>query len=117
MPKLTQTWEKLPLVEVIWLDAAINTEDEGDLSAPETLRKFGGLVLCSDVGYLISKGRREVKLAVGICREDHTYRHSNTIPRGWIRKILYLTRPEEVSNEQEAAKVPEVGAHLRPEVQ
>ena len=54
---------------------------------------FGGLTECRDVGYLIEKSRTVVKLAISICEEDNTYRHSNTIPRGWVRSITVLSRP------------------------
>lgn len=80
-------------MEIVWTDAATNSGDEGNLSDPATAQKFGGLVESRDVGYLISKNRTEVKLAVSIFPEDGTYRHSNTIPRGWIKEIIVLSRP------------------------
>lgn len=92
--KDAKKWSDLPLVEVVWVDAATNTGDEGNLNDPATAKKFGGLIESRDIGYLISKNRREVKLAVSLFSEDGGYRHSNTIPTGWVREIIYLTRPE-----------------------
>lgn len=97
-------WEKLPLVEVVWTDAAMDAAHDGDLDRPDTAQKFGGLKLCSDVGYLIRKGRKVVVLAVGICRDDQTYRHSNSIPRGWVREIVVLSRPSNTEKEPTATK-------------
>lgn len=94
MPRAPKRWQDIPLVEITWLDAAINTEHEGQLNDKESTSRFGGLVECRDVGYLIEKTRKEVKLAVSICPEDQTYRHSNTIPRGWVRQIIVLHRPD-----------------------
>ena len=87
------TWDSLSLVEIVWEDAALEGAAEGDLETPDTAVKFGGMKLCSDVGYLIRKDRKVVVLAVGVCRDDQTYRHANTIPRGWVREIIPLTRP------------------------
>lgn len=98
------TWERLPLVEVVWEDAALDTDEEGDLDDPDSASKFGGLSICSDVGYLISKTAREVKLAVSVSRDWGTYRHSNTIPRRWVKEILYLSRPESRHQEEINAK-------------
>ena len=94
-----RTWPDLPLVEVVWIDAVIDPEKSGDLTDPSTAARFGGLALCSDVGYLIAQDRREIKLAVSVCRDDNTYRHSNTIPRGWVKSVTYLTRPPEPDKE------------------
>ena len=87
-----RTWHALPLVELVWVDAALNSDHTGDLDDPSTRDKFGGLLECSDVGYLIRLNSKEAVLAVGICRADNTYRHSNTIPRGWVKRIVYLSR-------------------------
>ena len=94
--KRKRTWQDLPMVEIIWTDAAINTDHEAVLNDGSSESKFGGLVQCRDIGYLISKGRTEVKLAVSLCPEDGSYRHSNTIPRGWIKQIIILSRPPQL---------------------
>ena len=80
-------------MEIVWTDAAANTGDEGSLADPQSETRFGGLVTCHDVGFLISKNRKEVKLAVSVFPEDDSYRHSITIPRGWVQEILVLQRP------------------------
>ena len=100
MSKRPSHWENLPLVEVVWLDAVLDQDAQGDLDVPATADKFGGMKTCSEVGYLIRKDRKVVVLAVSICRDDQTYRHSNTIPRGWVQRITKLTREEQ--NEQAA---------------
>ena len=82
----------LPLVEITWVDAAISPADEGSLDTPSA---FGGLIECRDIGYLIEKTRKTIKLASSITEEDNGYRHANTIPRGWVRRITYLARPSE----------------------
>ena len=92
--KHVKRWDQLPLVEVVWVDAAMNSDHTGDLDDPSTRAKFGKLLMCSDVGYLIRKDRKELVLAVGVCREDQTYRHSNTLPMGWVKEVIYLTRPQ-----------------------
>ena len=86
-------------MEVVWIDAEINADHYGTLKDPSTAAKFGGRAECRDIGYLIRKNRQEVVLAVGLLTEDDGYRHSNTIPRGWIKTIIPLTRQEEKSNE------------------
>lgn len=85
------------MVEITWIDAAANAGDEGSLSDPASEQAFGGLVQCRDIGYLISKTRKEVKLATSISPEDGSYRSSVTIPRGWIipNGISILQRPTE----------------------
>lgn len=91
-PRLVKSWKDLKLVEVVWMDAVLDTEHQGDLSDPKTADKFGGMAECSDVGYLIRKSKTEVVLAVGVCRLDSTYRHSNTIPTSWVKSITELKR-------------------------
>jgi len=93
----------LPLVEVIWIDAAISPEAQGTLSEPGSTAMFGGLLECRDVGYLIGYNRKEIKLAVSISLEDNSFRHSNSIPRGWVRKVIHLTRPSEEPKANEKA--------------
>ena len=88
-------WQKVPLVEVRWIDAALDGGSEGELEKPETAAAFGGLKTCRDIGYLIVSNKKVVKLAVSLCEEDNDYRHSNTIPRGWVKEIIYLTRPSQ----------------------
>jgi hypothetical protein len=85
-------WEDLELVEVVWEDAAADLTHEGTLKDSETAKTFGGMVVCRDIGYLIRKNRKEVVLACGLMCEDNAYRHSNTIPAGWVREIVPLSR-------------------------
>lgn len=93
--QLVRSWREVPLVEVVWTDACINTDHEGQLNDTESAKRFGGLALCSDIGYLITSDRKVVKLAVSLCRDDDSYRHSNTIPRSWVKSITILQRAEE----------------------
>ena len=95
MPKAPRSWTDLPLVEVVWLDAAINTAQEGSLSAPESASSFGGLVQCRDIGYLVRMDRNVVVLAVGLVVDEPagSYRHSNTLDRKRVQQIIHLTRP------------------------
>lgn len=98
--KATRTWRDLPLVEVVWTDACIDQDQVARLDEPTAEQaKFGGLVTCRDVGYLVHKDRKVVILAVGVCEYDNSYRHSNTIPRGWVKEIVNLTRAETVPKE------------------
>lgn len=98
--RIPATWARLPLVEVVWIDAALSGEDSGDLEQPASAAKFGGLAVCSDVGYLIRKDKKVIVLSVGVCRDDQTYRHSNTIPRGWVKEIVLLDRVPSASSSQ-----------------
>jgi hypothetical protein len=93
--QLVKSWREVPLVEVIWQDACINTDHEGQLNDQEATKQFGGLALCSDIGYLISKTKTEIRLAVSLCRDDNSYRHSNTIPRGWIKSLNFFHRSDD----------------------
>ncbi|MGQ0721012.1 MAG: hypothetical protein ACT4PE_05490 [Candidatus Eiseniibacteriota bacterium] len=90
--KRAKVWQDLELVEVVWEDAAADLTHEGTLKDSETAKTFGGMVVCRDIGYLIRKNRKEVVLACGLMCEDNAYRHSNTIPAGWVREIVPLTR-------------------------
>lgn len=65
------------------------------MGEPESLKAFGGLMECRDIGYLVGNNRQSVTLAVSISVEDNSFRHSNTIPRGWVRRITHLARPPE----------------------
>jgi hypothetical protein len=100
------TWEELPLVEVVWEDAAIDTEHSGDLDTPGTAATFGGMVTCRDVGYLVRKDRKVIVLAVGVVQDSQSYRHSNTIPRGWVKEIIPLSRLVSASSSQPSAAEP-----------
>jgi hypothetical protein len=95
-----ELWERLQLVEIVWEDAALDGAAEGDLENPATADSFGGMKICSDVGYLIRKDRKVVVMAVGICRDDFTYRHANTIPRKWIKAIIPLDRRQPPQTEE-----------------
>lgn len=80
---------------VVWTDAAANLGDEAGIDQPADLDRFGGMATCRDIGWLISKNRKEVRLCVGQVLDDETIRHSNTIPTGWIKEIIYLNNPFE----------------------
>jgi hypothetical protein len=80
-----------PLVEVIWVDAAIDVTQEGS-DSDFSLDSFGSLVLRHDIGYLVSMDNHKLTLAVSICVDDNTYCHSNCIPSSWIREVRVLER-------------------------
>ena len=94
-----QTVLDLPLVEIIWHDASLELDGAGSLADAAGPVAFGGTVECRDVGYLIAEnvkdenGRRVTKLAVSISESDNSYRHSNSIPQGWIKRKVILARP------------------------
>jgi hypothetical protein len=92
-PKRPSSVLELPLVEVVWIDAALAIEASGSLNEPRAAEPTG-LVECRDLGYLVELTRKEIKLAVSVSTEDNSYRHINSIPRGWAKSIIYLTRPE-----------------------
>lgn len=95
-----KTWRDLPIVEIEWVDASLDGSGTLDLENPATIKSFGGLKVCRDIGYLVYKDKRVVKLALSLCPEDSDCRHANTIPRGWVKRIIVLTRPEEEHGEE-----------------
>lgn len=78
---------------MIWDDATIDTGHEASLDDPVELGSFGGMSTCRDIGFLVSIDKEVVVLAVG--STDTTIRHSNTVPTGWVREIIYLPNPFE----------------------
>lgn len=79
-------------MEVTWIDAYFNVVDEVDMAdLDKKAATFGTTMQCQDIGYLVRKTAREVVLATSRCPADNTIRHSNTIPAGWVRSIVYLT--------------------------
>lgn len=95
----------LPLVEVVWIDAALAVEAGGSLNEPQGA-ETSGLLECRDLGYLVELTKKEIKLAVSISPEDNSYRHMNSIPRGWAKDIIYFIRPE-ASNDNRAVQKPD----------
>jgi hypothetical protein len=93
-PKRPKSVLDLPLVEVVWIDAALAPEAGGSLNEPRSAPTTG-LLECRDLGYLIELTKKEIKLAVSVSTEDNSYRHINSLPRGWAKSIIYLTRPED----------------------
>ena len=93
-PQKPRSVMELPIVEVVWIDAALSIEAGGSLNEPQPPSSTG-LLECRDLGYLIELTRKEIKLAVSVAQEDNSYRHMNSIPRGWAKQIIYLTRPTE----------------------
>lgn len=92
----------LPLVEVVWIDAALAVEAGGSLNEPQPAETTG-LLECRDVGYLVELTRREIKMAVSVSPEDNSYRHMNSIPRGWVKAVIYLRRSESEAPSKNAA--------------
>lgn len=85
---------ELPLVVVTWVDSSLKSTDEVDLK--DDVSGFGKLWLREDIGFLVRNDRKEVVLSISRCHEDNTVSYSNTIPRGWVKKVIYLQEiPEE----------------------
>lgn len=82
-----------PLVEVTWIDAAIDINEEilvGIEEEEEII--FGQIHERRDVGYFVDLDKEKLVLAVGIGKTDNSFNHSNAIPRDMIRKIEFLER-------------------------
>lgn len=71
----------IPVEAIVWEDAYANLGDEADLEDPTN---FGKTVICMDVGFVIRETKRYVVLGIGVCHDDNTVRHSNTIPKSMI---------------------------------
>lgn len=77
------------------MDSILQTTHEVDLK--DDTSGFGKLMEREDIGFLIRADKKEVVLAVSRCHEDNTVSYSNTIPRGWVKKVTYLSeKPEEL---------------------
>jgi hypothetical protein len=109
LPKVTKVVD-FPLVEIIWVDAAIDIDASGDLNDSISVNEFGGRILCHDVGYIVRRNSGELVLAVSISPEDNTFRHANTIPFRWIREIhnLRTGEVETVAKEKKHATKPSI---------
>lgn len=83
---------------VAWVDSVLETTHEVDLK--DELGGFGKLLEREDIGYLVRSDRKEVVLAISRCHGDNTVSYSNTIPRGWVKRVTYLVEIPEESNEQ-----------------
>lgn len=81
-----------------WVDSILETTHEVDLKDDQS--GFGKLVEREDIGFLVRSDRKEVVLAISRCHSDNTVSYSNTIPRGWVKKVVYLQEIPEESNEQ-----------------
>ena len=79
---------------------------EASLDQPTELGAFGGMAMCRDIGWLVSKTRKEIVLAVGQVLDDNSIRHSNTIPTKWVREIIYLNNPFEAENAPITPSIP-----------
>lgn len=76
------------------MDSILETTHEVDLK--DDTKAFGKLVEREDIGFLVRSDRKEVVLAISRCHGDNTVSYSNTIPRGWVKKVTYLAEiPEE----------------------
>ena len=77
---------------VTWIDSILEGNDEVDLK--DDTSHFGKLMEREDIGFLVRMDKKEVVLAVSRCHADNTVSYSNTIPRGWVKKITYLEPKE-----------------------
>lgn len=98
---IPESVDKLPIVTVVWHDASIRVDHEASLDDPESMKNFGGFVLCHDHGYLVHKTRKHVVLAVSVSPEDNAIRHAITIPSGWVREIWYYGSPTRIEATKE----------------
>lgn len=78
----------LPLVLVSWIDSVLESSHE--VALEDDISGFGKLLEREDIGYLVRIDRKEVVLAISRCHGDNTVSYSNTIPRGWVKKITFL---------------------------
>ena len=86
--KPVKATQNLPQVVVAWVDSVLESGDEIDLKDDQS--HFGKLLEREDIGFLVRMDRKEVVLAISRCHGDNTVSYSNTIPRGWVKKITYL---------------------------
>jgi len=84
---------------VTWIDSVLESSHEVDLK--DDTSAFGKLMEREDIGFLVRSDRKEVVLAISRCHGDNTVSYSNTIPRGWVRKVTYLTEIPEESPEKQ----------------
>lgn len=83
---------------VRWVDSVLESSHEIDLKDDQSA--FGKLLEREDIGFLVRSDRKEVVLAISRCHADNTVSYSNTIPRGWVKKVTYLTEIPEEAHEQ-----------------
>ena len=77
-----------------WVDSVLESTHEVDLK--DDTSGFGKLMEREDIGFLVRSDKKEVVLAISRCAADNTVSYSNTIPRGWVKKVTYLQEmPEE----------------------
>lgn len=82
------------MVLVQWSDAHIDLDAQ--VAITDDIKEFGKLYEREDIGFLVRVDRKELVLAVTRDVADNEVCYSNTIPRGWIKKITYLqVVPEE----------------------
>ena len=93
---MAKTWEDLPLVEVVWMDAAADLSHEGTLDDKESIKSFGGAAECRDVGYLVRQTPKYLYLAMGVVCDDGGFRHSNTLPKSIVTDVIDLRRGESI---------------------
>lgn len=74
---------------VEWEDAAIDADYDGPL---DTTPGDGTMVL-RDIGFLVTRNRRVIKLAGSSCAENQTVRWINSIPTRLVRRVIPLSEP------------------------
>lgn len=82
-PKLT----KLPFltpVLLIWRDAILDPSQDLSHEDPDSVQRFGGLVICEDIGFYVRHTRDEYVIAHSRSPDLSGARHATTIPTGWI---------------------------------
>lgn len=82
----------MPVVQVTWTDAALDTSFDGPLDALPP----SGLALNRTIGFLVSRTRKEIRLAVDATDADNTVRWLYGIPANLILEITPFIRQGEV---------------------
>ena len=81
--------EKVPMVRVTWLDA--RDMETGWLPIKEI--KEAPLATCQEVGWLVTDTLEKIVVMRSFCvdKDDNHGGGAIAIPKGWIKKIEYLT--------------------------
>jgi hypothetical protein len=83
------------MVLVQWHDAVFDSD--ADAALTDDLSEFGGLSEREDIGFLVRIDKKELVLAITRDEKDNRVCYSNTIPRGWVKKIRLLQIAPDIS--------------------
>lgn len=79
-------------VLVKWLDAVTDPSHELNSDDPDSIKEFGGLVECEDIGFYVKHNADAYVIALSRSQVGETVqgRHATTIPSGWILEVHVL---------------------------